>query len=694
MLDRASERVSYPFEPLSLESMAKVLCVAPHPDDEVLGCGGLLAKLAMMGKVVPSLILTKGEAASDPQTRMNESFVAASRLGLPKPEVLDLGDRRLRYGEILVSIIERTLVNHQADCLLLPSLSEPHPDHQACALAGLKAALLSQVCDRVLFYEVGTPMYPNRWVDIDAVTALKWSAIEAFQSQLTIEPYLESAKALSQLRAFRIPHSPEKDAARVNHAEAFFEVDLAEYRKRGISAAVPHWPWLRFSTNLANDPQDLPGVTVLIRSMNRPSLLDALASVASQTYRPIRVMVVNASSNPLDRSLALDRYSTRTHDGQWPEKADEIEITLIDPREPKGLTRAQAANRLLKALRAQPQSTFAMFLDDDDVIDTDHVERLVRGFERDTESIASYTGVRVVDGDGHIKAVYDKVWSRERLMGINFIPIHGLMFRVEVLRVEEVEFDESLPVLEDWDFWLKLARFGGFTHVPGVSASYRQHLGESKLSEASHRNYWKRWHRMIVERAFKSARPDEVIDCLTWHAIELDACERQMESKHMELQIALSQAATMDHKQREQSLALAQAKRETDARLVEAKDELSTLRVELETARHWSTQAALHYERELARLQQSLHAEAFRVVSLQAKLQEVSELSKQNFHSAETAQSLLAQRQVQIDRAVNELNGLRAQNQLLANELEQNQKSKLWKLMQRFGVFLAKFPRV
>jgi hypothetical protein len=199
---------------------------------------------------------------------------------------------------------------------------------------------------------------------------------------------------------------------------------------------------------------------------------------------------------------------------------------------------------------------------------------------------------------------------------------------------------------------------------------------------------------MIVERAFKSARPDEVIDCLTWHAIELDACERQMESKHMELQIALSQAATMDHKQREQSLALAQAKRETDARLVEAKDELSTLRVELETARHWSTQAALHYERELARLQQSLHAEAFRVVSLQAKLQEVSELSKQNFHSAETAQSLLAQRQVQIDRAVNELNGLRAQNQLLANELEQNQKSKLWKLMQRFGVFLAKFPRV
>ena len=664
MLDRASERISYPFEPLILESIGRVLCVAPHPDDEALGCGGLLARLVAIGGVKPSLILTQGEGASDPSrdalSRMDESFLAAKRLGLPKPEVLDLGDRRLRYGEVLVSEIERFIAKHQVQTLLLPSLSEPHPDHQACALAGLKAAVLSKLCERVLFYEVGSPMQPNRWVDIDAVAALKWFAIEAFESQLSIEPYLASAKALSQVRATRIPRKSDGSVARVHHAEAFFEVTVEAYRKRGVSAAVPHWPWLRFSARLANDAADLPEVAVLIRSMNRPSLLDTLASVASQTYRPIHVIIVNASARPLDRGFADDRLKTEEDDHEQAQKADGIKVTIIDREGSLGRNRAQAANRLLKELRGLRVATFAMFLDDDDVIDADHVERLVLGLQRNQASIASYTGVRVVDCEGRTTAVYDKAWSMERLMGINFIPIHGLMFRVEMLSDHRLEFDETLPVLEDWEFWQKLARQGPFTHIAGVSASYRQHLGESKIAEANHPNYWKHWHKLILDRSLKLANSSNVVDCLAWHAIELDERERQIESKQMELQLALTQLSTLDAKQRE----------------------VNHLKLELETTKNSVTNAALAYERELARLQHALQSEALEVVSLQAKLQEVSELSRKNFDSAEQAHALVLQRQGQIDTVSAELKVLGEENRRLINAIENIQKTKLWKFGQ------------
>ncbi len=101
MQDRQTEPRYYPRQMRSLKGTSSVLCVPPHPDDEVLGCGGLLALLQAQQAKVQVLVLTKGElglahlqdklqsGAHEDESqalahvRVQESMSAARALGLP-----------------------------------------------------------------------------------------------------------------------------------------------------------------------------------------------------------------------------------------------------------------------------------------------------------------------------------------------------------------------------------------------------------------------------------------------------------------------------------------------------------------------------------------------------------------------------------------------------------------------------------
>jgi hypothetical protein len=97
--------------------------------------------------------------------------------------------------------------------------------------------------------------------------------VQCFTSQLDVEDYESHAKAMAALRAFGL-RPPCREA------EAFFRVDLQAVREKGALAALPQWPWVRQRLHLANDPAQLPLVSVLVRSMDRDCLPEALASVA------------------------------------------------------------------------------------------------------------------------------------------------------------------------------------------------------------------------------------------------------------------------------------------------------------------------------------------------------------------------------------------------------------------------------
>ena len=669
MRDRALEVEVYPRQRIDPAALGRTLCIAPHPDDEVLGCGGLLALLAADGLALPSLVLTRGEAAlagADSEIRAKESHEAARRLGMPAPKVLDLGDRKLRYEQALVDAFIDAIEQSQAQTVLVPSLSEPHPDHQACAIAALDAGLRLQArrgsLKRILFYEDGAPMHPNALVVIDEVADLKWFAIEAFGSQLSLESYAPMAKALASLRAFGAGLNP-KTAQAVRFAEAFFDVDLKAYATQGPLAALPQWPWVRSSLRLANRPESLPMLCVLMRSMNRPCLLEAIASVCAQSYRPIMVILANASGQ---EHQELSSYLSP------------IPLQMIAPAMGGTWTRSQAANALLEAACLLDNAAYALFLDDDDLLDPNHLMRLVDRLTDEPRAVGAYAGVRVVGPSGEDRGHYDVAWSAERLNGINFIPIHAMAFRLDAIKRASIRFDESLPVLEDWDFWRRLATQGLVIHCQGVSATYRQGLGDSQLSNPSHPHYWRHWHRVLIEQSVKTSNTDALAQTLAWHALaleesriallRLDGIEATREQQARQLLEARDQRQDLVQKNDALEAALKHAHETFHAQLAVEQSEKARRLADHEKL---FAEQALAYERELALANAKLHTEAQAVVSLQAKLQEISVLAQVNFQQASEAQAAHAQSQHELKILKEQL----ATSEALTRELQASEQS-------------------
>jgi LmbE family N-acetylglucosaminyl deacetylase len=124
----------------------RVVVVAPHPDDEILGVGGLLQEFHRRGVDVLIVAVTDGEA-SHPKSelakridlrsvRAKESLVALRRLGISKPKVVRL---RVPDGQVLANIerLEAELLRLLGpfDLCLAPWDKDGHPDHDASGTA-------------------------------------------------------------------------------------------------------------------------------------------------------------------------------------------------------------------------------------------------------------------------------------------------------------------------------------------------------------------------------------------------------------------------------------------------------------------------------------------------------------------------------------------------------------------------------
>ena len=571
MQDRQTEQRYHPREMLSLQGISSVLCVAPHPDDEVLGCGGLLALLQAQHAQVQVLVLTKGELGQahlqqdkqeqDKQAdqsqalahvRVQESQAAAQVLGLPAPQFLNFNDRHLSFTDAVTQAIASQIKAQPIDLLLLPSLSDPHPDHQATALAGLAAvqnalklaqasgqtehSKTKEAQDRplqILFYEVGAPLHANTFVDFTSVAAKKWAAVQSFKSQLSEEKYESLSRSMAAMRAFGL--QPECTAA-----EAYFKVDMQAFMREGALAAMPQWPWVRHSLGLANAPEQMPLVSVLVRSMDRDCLPQALASVALQTYSNIEVVVVNAKGG-VHRPLS---FLPQT-----------LPCRLVNSEAASApLSRPQAANLALQNAQGQ----LAIFLDDDDFFQPEHLSQLVALLQDNPQAAGAYSGVRVDDQNGHTLREYNLPWSKQRLLAINFLPIHAVLFRMDQVKQQGLTFNAALEVLEDWDFWLQLTQNKPLVHNPQITAVYRQALGKSELGNAEGQNHWQTWHHQILQKFVSQATPQQTTDLLSWHAVTLDAQVAQSAQNELALkqQIAQLQAqASLDQQHIAQEIA-------------------------------------------------------------------------------------------------------------------------------------------
>ena len=437
----------------SLPAARSVLALAPHADDEVFGCGGTLALLQRHGARVKVIVATDSdfgvpvpEEVPIREARRAESIAAAGVLGYGAPLFWGLPDRGLVYGPALIERVQAAIAEADADLVLAPSPAEVHPDHRALAMAAAEALRRCGGDRRLLLYEVGVPLQPNLLVDITAVWADKREAMREFASQLATRAYDRFVEALNRYRAYTL-------TTEVEAAEAFVSVSAAQLAASGLRCLPALSGALRRVPDAAGDE---PLVSVLVRSTDRPTLDEALDSVAVQTYGNVEIVVVDACG----------RHR------QLPTEWKGMTLRLVSRGE--RLPRAAAANVALEAARGD----WLLFLDDDDLLLPDHLQRLVACVRRQGAGCAAYAGVRVVGPDGVELEVFDEPEAAVRLWATNVLPIHAVLFPRTVVE-EGARFDEHLDPYEDWDFWLRLTGYVRLVHVAGVSAIYRSHLGES-----------------------------------------------------------------------------------------------------------------------------------------------------------------------------------------------------------------------
>lgn len=450
-----------------------VLVLAPHPDDEALGCGGAIARHVQLRVPVRVAIVTDGAfglrgtaRTEEARRREAEARAAARILGYGEPSFWGMADHGVAYGEPLVRRIMDAADG--ADLIYAPSPFEMHPDHRALGMAAMEAVRRLGAGVRMAFYEVGVPLRPNVLLDITDMATTKHDAVQCYRSQLDVQAYGEQIAALNRFRTYTLPAS-------VKAAEGYLVVGGDELERDPLVVFRSEHEKQR-GLGFALAPSDLPLVSVIVRSVDRPELDDALGSVALQTYPNVEVVVVGAS----------------VKHRQMPESCGRAPLRFIHMG--RALSRSEAANVGLEAATGE----FAIFLDDDDLFMPSHLARLVRTVQERPGTKVAYAGVRVEEGE-RIVDTYDAAVSPYQLLAWNHLPIHAVLFDRSLWH-DGARFDESLDLYEDWDFWLELSQRCDFVRAEGVSAIYRADLGRSRsggITEACQRKarlkVWKKW---------------------------------------------------------------------------------------------------------------------------------------------------------------------------------------------------------
>jgi LmbE family N-acetylglucosaminyl deacetylase len=201
-----------------------ILVVAAHPDDEVLGCGGTMARLAREGHEVHIAILGEGitsryakpEAADQNGVKNlhSQSRDVARLLGAKDPLIFSLPDNRFDSVPLLevVKIIEGVIEKVSPRVVYTQHGGDLNIDHSTTYRATMTATRpLSDCCVKELYaFEVASssewsfqqfaPAFqPNVFVDVEGTLELKIQAMELYDKEVRSFPHPRSPDALRSI---------------------------------------------------------------------------------------------------------------------------------------------------------------------------------------------------------------------------------------------------------------------------------------------------------------------------------------------------------------------------------------------------------------------------------------------------------------------------------------------------------------
>ena len=202
--------------------MKKILILSPHPDDDILGCGGTIRLHSLKGDKVKVIYLTSGGAGGQMDTkkleqlRQKEAQQALLFLGENIEHIFLSGEDGFlsRYDKELLNLLTDELRRYQPEVVYLPHFQDGHRDHQETYFIGKEAILRCGAncfpflkyppwfgINWIYTYEVWTPLSKYQVaIDITAVLSDKKMAISAHKSQLQNQNFIEGILSLNRYR--------------------------------------------------------------------------------------------------------------------------------------------------------------------------------------------------------------------------------------------------------------------------------------------------------------------------------------------------------------------------------------------------------------------------------------------------------------------------------------------------------------
>lgn len=211
-------------------------------------------------------------------------------------------------------------------------------------------------------------------------------------------------------------------------------------------------------------PLETPLVSIIVRTNQRPEMLkEALTTIKNQTYQNLEIIVVEDGS-PKSKELVENNF-----------KSSNIKYYATNEK----VGRTKLANIGL----ALATGKYFNFLDDDDLLYADHIEVLVTSLINNHSykiayTIAFETPTKLISMDPYIyeevcySIEFNSKFDKQLLLIQNYFPIQSVLFSKEIYD-ELGGMDETLEVLEDWDYWLKLSTKYEFLYIEKITSLYK-----------------------------------------------------------------------------------------------------------------------------------------------------------------------------------------------------------------------------
>ncbi len=212
---------------------ADVLVLAPHPDDELIGCGGTIGLLARAGARVTVVQATDGSASAafldepEPvrrQVRLDEATRVAQAAGIARTIFWREDNQAFVYRPELVTRLRGTLEEVNPALIFVPFVTDIHPDHVLLArILGEALEDWSRPGTQVFGYEIWSRVPANAWCDVTAIMPEFLDWILLYETAMKVDDFVHACATRDYANALAL-------GGRAGFVEAFHAGDVTAYR--------------------------------------------------------------------------------------------------------------------------------------------------------------------------------------------------------------------------------------------------------------------------------------------------------------------------------------------------------------------------------------------------------------------------------------------------------------------------------